>query len=72
MYLGAKRRYINTLRFLSFPFLSFPMGWLDKPLAGPTSVQQFAVGPRTDPIRRLLLPGGAVDGAFHHGDIAPH
>jgi len=23
MYLGAKRRYINTLPFLSFPFLSF-------------------------------------------------
>ena len=24
MYLGARRRYINTLPFLSFPFLSFP------------------------------------------------
>ena len=24
VYLGAKRRYINTLPFLSFPFLSFP------------------------------------------------
>jgi len=25
MCLGAKRRYINTLPFLSFPFLSFPL-----------------------------------------------